>query len=202
MRRFRFRRRSFGGFARKVRRVTGITLTKRVQCVTLTLPDITSADFDNELDIPLIDCLEAQNDEIESDGTNVATVPIYSRLTSLKLHFNVQVAGGASATIRYMLLKRPDGETAVGSLTDSFFHTSNDDPTSRENRKNVLAKGQRMISASATTATIPITVSRDALKRNAQLRENDRISLIVAKNATGTTGLVDLWGSLWVRANA
>ena len=146
MRKFRFsrrRKRSFFRAKRIVRQVTGMTLAKRV-ILNEAIPDVTSVDYDNPLLVDLLECVEAQDEEAESDGSSIADAPLYSRIAAMRL--NLTIVGPASSTVahRWKLYKMPDGEqlqTSSSMLTDSGFHISDDNPTAREARKYELAKG-------------------------------------------------------------
>lgn len=204
MRRFRFgRRRQFGRMVRRarpiVRAVTGITLAKRTLLNALVIPDITSVDFDNELTVPLLECVEAQDEELESDGTNIATAPLYSRITSMNFHLMAH-GFGAGSVLRWMLAKEPDGETIVTNLATQF-HTSNDTQNEREVRKMTIAKGMLFVNASNLAANINVRVSKSALQRISPLRENDQIMFHIAKDSTGTTGTLSGFGTIYLRAN-
>lgn len=203
-RRFRFRR-SRGSFARRVRRVTGITLVKRMVINRATIPDITAADFDNPLFIDLLVCRETMDEELESTGgttagTDIADVPLYSRLTSAKLNFLVEGSTSVSTYIRWFLYKMPDGESLRTGL-GSGFHNSDDSPTEREVRKMTMAKGHFILNPSTAVQNLRVFVSRQALKRVSPMRENDRIRILFAKAAEGTTCTVSGFGTMYVRAN-
>lgn len=133
-------RRNFGRFAAKVRKAQGQTLVKRILLDQLTVPDITTVDFDNPLTVNLLSCLEAQDEELISDGTNVATAPLYSKVTSINCAMTMH--GVAAQTVfRWLLYKEPDGEALITSLASASFHGYSDSPTGRESRKMTLAKG-------------------------------------------------------------
>lgn len=203
-RRFRFRH-SRGGFARRVRAVIGTTLVKRVSFDRTTIPDVTSVNFDNPLFIDLLACREAIDEEIESTGgttpgTDVADCPVYSRLTSMKLNILLEGATSVSTYIRWLLYKMPDGESLITGLGSSF-HSSDDTPTFREARKYTMAKGHLVLNPSTAVQQMRVFVSKGALKRVSPMRENDRIRLVIAKAAEGTTCTVAGFGNLYVRAN-
>lgn len=201
-RRFRSRRRFRGGFARRVRAVTGITLTKRVLLAGLSIPDVTSVDWDNPLIVDLLQCIEAQDEEQVSDGTIIADAPLYSRALSMRL--NLTILGSTSTTnvYRWLVYKKPDGESLVTSLAGTGqFHNSGDTPTLREVRKLTVAKGMVVTNPSTAVTKMNIFVRKAAWRRISPLRENDTISLLIAKDAAGTTSLLHGMGNIYVRAN-
>lgn len=147
------------------------------------------------------------DEEVESDGTAIADIPLYSRLTSIKLrlHVVVPVGSGAANIFRWLLYKKPDGEAIAGidlSAAGATFHSSNDTPTAREVRKMTLAKGMLVANSSTGVTPLRMFVSRQAMKRTSPMRENDRISLLIAKDALGTTATLHGFGALYVKANA
>lgn len=198
---FSFRRRRGRRFARRVGRIaratTGIMLAKRVLLDKLTVPDITSADFDNPLVVPLITCIEAQDEELESNGSDIATIPLYSRLMSIKMHLILH-AFSSQTVFRWMLWKSPDNDLNPNMTTN--FHSSNDSITDREIRKFILAKGIIVSNSSSVVNKIPMFVSRSAWARATPMREGDRINFQVAKDAAGTTAQLSGFGTMYVRA--
>lgn len=203
--RFRFRGRrmrpNFGRARRIVRAVTGINLAKRIQLDGLTIPDVTSASFDNILRVPLLECVETMDEEVESNGTTIADAPLYSRITSMRL--NLILHGFAAGSIvRWILHKEPDGEQAYTELTNTSFHVSDDNEDNRERRKYCLAKGMVFINPNNLATTLRIFVKRKAWARVSPLRELDIIALTLAKDAAGTTGNLSGFGTLMVKANA
>lgn len=204
-RRFRFRRgprMNFGRARRVVRAVTGITLAKRIQVTRATIPDVTSVDFDNPLAVELLECTESMDEEVESDGTGIADVPLYSRVKSMRLQGIFEGSTSVSTMVRWLLYKKPDGEALVTDLTNSIFHSSNDTPGMREIRKYTVAKGMLVINPSSAVAHSRFFVSPKAWARISPMRENDKLSLIVAKAAEGTTCSLSLLGTIYVKANA
>lgn len=182
-----------------IRAATGITLVKRVNASKLTVPDVTSVDFDNELEVDLLECTEAQDEEVESDGSVIADAPLYSRITSFRLH--AMLVAGAQTYVRWILYKKPDGESLLSNMV-SQWHSSDDSQNQREIRKNTIAKGLLNISSNRLSANIPIRVSSGALRRISPLREGDKITLVVAKAADGTTADLSIWGDIRIKANA
>lgn len=204
--RFRGRRRTnFRQARRIVRAVSGTILAKRVILGGVTIPDVTAADWDNPVQIPLAVCQETMDEELESDGTNTAQVPLYSRLVGLKL--NLQVVGPSSASVvhRWMLHKLPDGEeliTDANRLTNTGFHSSDDTNPFREFRKMQLAKGMLITNSSTGVTPLRIFVKKAAMMRVAPMRENDVIRLDIAKDQTGIASTIHGFGTLYFRANA
>lgn len=205
-RRFQFRRRMRPNFAkarRVVRAVSGITLTKRILLAGLTIPDITSVDWDNPLIVDLLQCIEAQDEEQVTDGTVIADAPLYSRATGIRLILTILGSTSTTNVYRWLLYKKPDGESLVTSLAGTGqFHNSGDTPTLREVRKLTIAKGMVVTNPSTAVTRLPIFVKRKAWQRIAPLRENDTISLVIAKDAAGTTSLLHGMGQIYVKANA
>lgn len=187
---------------RIVRSVSGITLVKRFVFDGVSIPDGTAANFDNEVEIPLIETLATVDEEVESDGAGaIADVPIYSRMTGFKANLYVAMTSSTPSDIRWMLYKEPDGESLVTDLSTQF-HSSDDSPTMREIRKYTLAKGQFRVNASAQMSRFPIFISRAAMRRCSPMRLNDRITLVIAKANDTTTGTLHGFGSIYFKANA
>lgn len=187
--------------ARFVRRVSGIRLFKRIVLTNLSIPDVTATDYDNEVEIPLLEAVEAQDEEAESDGAGtVADTPLYSRLESINLNFMVTMQGTSPIAVRWLLYKEPDGESLLTDMA-AQFHNSEDGPTARELRKNTIAKGMIMTNASAGKSGLHIRVRGRTLRRLGALHENDRITLVIAKEAAGTSGAIHGYGTIVTRAN-
>lgn len=203
---FRFRRRArrrtnWPAVRRTVRAVTGKVLAKRVLLDDLTVPDVTSVNYDNPLVVGLLQAPSdgSLDEEVESDGTNVASVPTYSRITGMRLNFIC--SAGSATEVRWMLVKDEDNEGSLTSLATQF-HNSDDTLIARELRRNTLAKGLMRISADRLQQNIPIRISRKALQRTGGMKENDRIEFHIAKQAAGTTVQLSGFGTIWVKANA
>lgn len=195
---------NFARARRVVRAVSGITLVKRAVFNRLTIPDITSADFDNPLEIDLINCIDDAtgiDEQVESDGTNIAQVPLYSRLTSMRLQCILEGSTSVSTMIRWYLYKKPDGESLRTTLAGVAFNSSDDTPTERELRKYNIAKGMLVLNPSSAIGNLRVFVSKSAMARISPFRENDRLTLLFAKAAEGTTCSVSGFGSLRFRAN-
>lgn len=187
---------SFGRIARIARRVTGHVEAKRVNCDKLTIPDISAADYDNPLSVQLLTCSEAQDEVLESNGSDVATVPLYSKLLGMKLRGFIRSAGTGTEQVRWILLNNKDADFSAATIMSSW-HQSDESSTARELRKITLAKGVWSINANVQMP-ISIPIRRAALKRNQLMREGDILNLVMAKDATGTTVPFTLWGTIWV----
>lgn len=105
------------------------------------------------------------------------------------------------SVIRWILQKAPDGEQLTTSLVDASFHGSDDTQNQREARKYTLAKGMIFVNPNNQSAPLPVFVKRKTWARASPMRENDRINLIIAKDAAGTTGNLSGFGTIWARAN-
>lgn len=195
---------NFARARRVVRAVSGITLAKRVLISGVTIPDVTSVDWDNPLDINLLECVEAMNEETVSlgDGSAVADAPLYSRITGMKLDFKILGSTSVTNVYRWLMYKKPDGESLISSLVQTSFHSSTDSPTQREMHKMTIAKGMVISNPSTAIANLRVFVSKAALKRIAPLRENDALAFLIAKDTAGTTSLLHGMGNIYVRANA
>lgn len=203
MRRFRFgRKRSFRGMVQRarpiVRAATGTILAKRFIANKFDIPDVSATDFDNPVAFSLAECLEAQDEELESDGTNIATVPLYSRLVSIKA--NLFVTAGAQTFIRWVLLRNPDADLTASTIMTEF-HTSDESSANRELRKNTLAKGYFALASDRLQSRIPIFIRRKAIARVQSFRENDRLTLVLAKHADGTDADMSGFGTCYFKAN-
>lgn len=185
-----------------VKAAMGISLSKRFILNRLTIPDVTAADFDNPLEVDLLECVETMDEEVESDGTNIADCPLYSRITSIRGKLIVEGNTSTSIMFRWLLYKMPDGEDLTADLQAATFHSSNDTPTLRELRKFTLAKGMFVANPSSAVSNVPLFIRKQALARVSPLRENDKIRLVIAKATEGTTGTLSGFGTITVRANA
>lgn len=186
-----------------IRAAIAKTLAKKVLVSKFSIPDITAADFDNAVEYDLLSGSEALDDTIESTGgttagTNVAQVPIYSKLTSLRLHTFFQGQGGEQ--IRWMLCKNEVNNYSAQNFMDNF-HNSDSNPTARDIRANILAKGITVVNNDRLTAPLSIFVKRKTLSRLSSFKENDKIQMVFAKDATNTTCTVTQWGNMYIRAN-
>lgn len=175
---------------------------KRVILDGLTIPDISSVAYDNPLTIDLLRCTETVDEEVESNGTNIADCPLYSKFVGMKLNLMIRGTTDDELTLRWMLYKCPDGESLISSLQDSNFHSSNDIQNNRELRKMTLAKGMFLTNTSSGVNRMNVFVRRATLKRLGSLRENDIIRLQIAANSAATVqALVYGFGTLYVRMN-
>lgn len=174
----------------------------------LTIPDITSVDYDNELSVTLARCdLTPADDshELVSNGSDIAIVPAYSRLTSMKLNAIVMGISGTINSYRWALVKEPDGDALISGLDDTtgLFHNSGQTPTSREYRKYVLAKGIFVTNPSSAVNKIPIYVKRSAMRRLGSFRPDDILRFIIARDGAGASAsTMTGMGTLYFKANA
>lgn len=206
-----FRRRSSFGrsrfrkartFVRKVVRQMGPIEAKRIILEAITIPDITTVPYDNPIAIDLIVCQETVDEEIETNGTNVAQVPLYSKIVGMKLNLFIRGAVDEPLTLRWMLYKMPDGETLITSLIDANFHSSDDNATQRELRGLTLAKGILLTNVSSGTNRLSVFVRRKTLQRLGALRENDRWRFILAANGSATIqATISGMGTIYTRMN-
>lgn len=201
-RRGRGRRR--GGFRRArnfVRRTVarmGRIEGKRVLLNAVSVPAKTTNPWDNMLTVDLVVAQETVDEELETDGTNVAQ--IYPGATVVSARGIIKFLGtnvGTTTVIRWMIYKKPDGEALVTDLTDTFFHNTNDSPTGREIRANVIAKGM-VVGRSDAGVGIKLWMSKKALRRLGRLRENDKISLLIATNEA-SAATIHGFGTIYVR---
>lgn len=179
-------------------------MAKRVVANGLTIPDVTSVDWDNPLEFDLLQCSEAQDENAESDDTSIASVPLYSRIKSMRLDMKVIGPSSSAVVHRWMLIKRPDGETLVTNATalvGNNFHSSDDSTAQREWRKHVLAKGILITNSSTGVTPLHVNVRPSAWARNSPMRENDLITLLIAKDATGVASTLHGFGTIWVKAH-
>lgn len=175
---------------------------KRIILDALPIPDITSVAYDNPLAINLIVCQETVDEEVESNGTTIAEIPLYSRVVGMKLNLNVRSSVDDPLTLRWLLYKMPDGEVLISTLADANFHSSDDSPTQRELRGLTLAKGILMTNASSGVNRLQVFIKRETLKRLGRMRENDRLRLTIAANAAATTqAAVSGMGTIYTRLN-
>lgn len=149
----------------------------------------------------LLSCAESVDEELESDGTNTAQVPLYSKLVGLKMQLAIRGSVTTPGVIRWMLCKNVDGERAAADFM-TFFHSSNDTNPAREVRGLTLAKGFIMVNESSGVTSMRIFVKRQTLKRLGSLRENDTIVLVLANsNAPATNPTLSGFGTLYCRLN-
>lgn len=173
---------------------------KRILLDNVAIPARTSVAYDNPVTIGLVTSQESVDEELESDGTNIAQVRPYSKIVGMKLNlqlFNNAATGGDR--IRWMLVKDVDNEGALTSLVDANFHSSDDTPTARELRARTLAKG--FVTASDRTAQrLSVFVRRKTLQRLGALRENDRLELVLAVSGSGAAAISG-FGTVYARMN-
>lgn len=181
-----------------VRAASGTVLSKRFLLNKFDIPDVSATDFDNPVTVDLAECTETMDEEVESDGTNIADVPLYSRFTGIKA--NLVITAGSPSIVRWMLFRSPDNDIS-GANAMAVFHASDDTATTRELRRNTLAKGILAISASSLANPLRVFVRRSAVKRVQSMREGDRIKLVLAKHADGTDADLSGFGTLYFRAN-
>lgn len=159
---------------------------------------ISSVAFDNPSNFSLLLAQESVDEEVESNGTTIAECRPYSKLVGMKL--NLVINGLVAGTrVRWMLLKRPDGENLASTLADANFHSSDDSPTLRELRATTMSKGF-FVASDKTATRMSIFVKRQTLRRLGSLRENDRIVLAIAQSASDNAKL-NGFGTLYVRMN-
>lgn len=207
----RFRRRSFrrgrGGFRRArrfVRRTVanmGLIHVNRVLCDELSIPAKTTNAWDNPLAISLIKCQETVDEEIEADGTNPTECYPGDSVVALKLKAWIHGNLTSASLLRWMIVKRPDGETLIANTTSliTAFHSSNDTASDREWRANILAKGILNPSTGDAKSGLNFFVKRKTLKRLlGYMRENDSCSLLIATNGA-SAHTITIMGGLYVR---
>lgn len=187
-----------------VRAAMGTTLVKRVNIVKFSIPDVTSVDFDNPSGFDLLIGSEAQDEEIESTGgttggTDVAQVPLYSKLKAVKLNMIIQ--GQGAELVRWQLLKSPDSDI-TNATANTNWHTADDSTTAREVRANQMAKGLAVVNSDRLDTRVKVFVRRKTLARLGTFREGDRLKMVFAKDSTATSCTATLWGNLYVKANA
>jgi len=123
----------------------------------------------------------------------------------MKLDMKILGASGQTNVYRWLLYKKPDGEAIAGtdlSAAGATFHSSNDTPTAREVRKMTLAKGIIVGNPSSAVSGLRPFVSRAAWARASPMRENDKITFLIAKDAAGTTSILHGMGNIYIQANA
>lgn len=165
----------------------------------MAINDGTTIDYDTPTFLPLLVCQESINEETESDGTNVAETTIGSRIVALRLNFIINASGQAG--YRWMLIRDQDNdlEANITSLgTGGFFNSANQSPTQAAINRNILAKGQFRIMGDGLTARIPIFVRKKTLQRCGNLKENDRLKLIIAASNAGVTHALSGFGNIYV----
>lgn len=198
----RFRRRGSMRRARSFIRRTVVNMgpieAKRVIINDLAIPAQSAAAYDNPLTVQLLTCKETVDEELESNGSNIAEVPLYSKLVGMKMNFVIH--GGTSGNIyRWMLFKNEDADVSLAGLQDDTFHTSNDTETFRHFRERTMAKGF-FVASDKTATRLNLFVKRKTLKRLGNLRENDRITLVIAQDG-GQAAALTGFGTLYVRLN-
>lgn len=209
MRGFRYRPRRRVNFARArqvVRAVSGRIINVRVNVVKFSIPDVTSADFDNPVAYDLLVGAEAQAHEVEATGgttagTDVPQVPIYSKVVALRLQTMVHGSSAGGEIVRWQLARNPQNDLSAANF-NTGWHTADDDVTNREVRKYQIAKGQLIVSPNNLQTPLNLFIKKKTLLRNGNIREGDRLKMVFSKDATGTTLSVTQWGTIWLRANA
>lgn len=200
-RRFRQRRSNFRrarGFIRRTVSNMGPLEAKRVILDAVQIPARSAAAYDNPLTIGLLTCTETVDEELESDGTNIAQTTLYSKIAALKMQLMIHGLT-AGDRVRWMLIKDIDNEGAPASLVDANFHGSNDTIDARELRAKTLAKGIH-VGTDKTGSRLNLFVKRKTLHRLGSLRENDRIELVLAVSGTNVANITG-FGTIYVRTN-
>lgn len=182
----------------------GTTLVKRMLLPGLTIPDVTTNDWDNELTVTLARADSSPADDSETliaDGTLIPIVPPHSRLTGVRLDFKVIGATSVVNVYRWMLVKNPDGDVIVSDLSDSGgqFHHSAATPSGREQRKYIIAKGIFLTNPNTAVGSLRIPVSRGAMRRINPFRPDDTLVFHIAKDTAGTTSILHGMGQLYFR---
>lgn len=139
------------------------------------------------------------DEEVEAIDGTPAQVPLYSKIVSLRL--NCHVIGSAAGFYRWSLAKSPDGDLTAANYNTNW-QTSNDDPTAREVRSTMLAKGLIFVAPDKLATRVPIFVKRQSLRRLGSMSEGDLLKFTISKDAAGSAGSLTMWGNIWVRANA
>lgn len=173
----------------------------------LTIPDITSEDWDNELTVTLARADSSPADESEglvADGTLIPIVPPHSRLVSLRLNFKVLGAASTQNVYRWALVKNPDGDSILTNMstTAQTFHAASLTPTTREVNKYTLAKGIAVTNPSTAISNLNVFVKRSAMRRVSGFKADDTLTFHIAKDTAGTTSILHGMGTLYFRANA
>lgn len=183
-----------------IKATTGITLVKRVNVDKGTIPDITSADYDNPLVISLLEATETMGEADVSDGSIIADAPLYSRITGIRLNTTVIAGQATQMQLRWIMWKDVDGDLP-GSTVMPLWHVSTESSVAREVRRMTIAKGLLIANQSSGVVPLHIRISRAALKRISPLRELDVLKFAIAKDAPGTAAVLNMWGSIYLRAN-
>lgn len=170
---------------------------RRVVIHGATIPDITAADFDNPLTETLVTAEETVDREVEAIDGTPAQVPRECHLTAIKLQGHVRSAASGNEVVRWMLVKNiQDDLTGAGFMTR--WQDSEASVTAKYVRGATIAKGQLQINANTVTP-LKCFIRRSALRRNSFLNEDDDIAFVIAKDATGTTCSLELWGQIYFR---
>lgn len=187
-----------GRIRRLVRAATGRVIGRRILFDQVAVNDVTSVSYDNATTIGLLKCGETNDDELVADGTNIPDAPLFSQVVAIKLQLVYDAA--SATTLRWVLWRDVDNEGLITSLATQF-HSSSDSPAIREINKNIIAKGIFRVPASGLMTNKTVFVRKKTLRRLGSLREGDRIELMVAKAAEGTSGTVSGFGTIYVRVN-
>lgn len=141
------------------------------------------------------------DETLVSDGTNIAQVPLYSKLVSVKLNLAIRGSVSTPGVIRWMLVKNTDNDKTAAEFMTAF-HNSADDAVSREIRALIYAKGFVMVNESSGVNHFRVFIRRQTLRRLSSMRENDRVQLILANsNAPATNPTLHGFGNLYFRLN-
>lgn len=200
-RRFRGRRRGSFRRARRFIRRTVATMgriePKRILLSQVGLTSRGAAVFDATKKIDLLVASETVNEETVSDGTNVAETKMYSRVVGMKFNFTLTPLASGEV-IRWMLYKNVDSDITLNDLVDNNFHSSQDTTDLRQLRSVTLAKGV-VYGTDRTSAKIKAFVRRSTLHRLGSLRENDKLTLVLATTSNATGCKIDGFGTIYVR---
>lgn len=182
-----------------VEAVSGDLLNKRIRVVGATgLGTTITAAATTSQKLLQVDTDGNPNEDLATDGTNVAECNYGSRLLSIDLTLIIKPA--STSMIEWMLYRDPDGAlTGTADLAELF--AADVGLTNTMIRKCALAFGQIAPSLTNDFVRVPVQISRAAMARNKKLAANDAIYLVF-KNLHGTnTGTYWLWGKIVVSEN-
>lgn len=141
------------------------------------------------------------DETLVSDGTNVANVPLYSKLVAFKAQLFVRGSVTTPGVIRWMLVKNTDNDRTASDWMTAF-HNSSDDSASREARALIYAKGMMLVNESSGVTPIRVFIKNKTLKRLSSFRENDRLDLVLGNsNAPSTNPTLHGFGGSYWRLN-
>lgn len=147
----------------------------------------------------LLVCDDDPDYDLSSDGTNIAEVQPFSKITNIKLACQLDTGGNSHTDrLEWILVKDPDGMLAAASAVPADLFTADVSTTTVLLRKYTLAYGWFVSTASAENQKFNIRIKAKALRRAGLLHDGDRLRFFV-RNESASAGFMNLTGTITTR---